>query len=352
MRVSDFDFELPQELIALRPVVPRDAARLLIIHEGARAFDEATMRDFPNFLNAGDVCVFNDTRVIKAQLFGIRPTRDASPDAKIEVTLHKRLDANHWAAFAKPGRKLKIADEIRFAPGFSASVQARREHGEIHLRFNQHGAALDQAIANHGVMPLPPYIAAKRPADAQDQSDYQTIFADREGAVAAPTAGLHFTPELMSALDQKGVTRAEVTLHVGAGTFLPVKVEDTNDHLMHAEWGSVPPSTADRVAEARDKGGRVVCVGTTSLRTIESASTPRLQTWSGDTSIFITPGYQFKTADVLLTNFHLPRSTLFMLVSAFCGLETMRLAYSHAIERRFRFYSYGDACLLIRKKTQ
>ena len=352
MLVSDFDFDLPEDLIALRPAVPRESARLLVIREGTRSFEEATLGDLPNYFTSGDVCIFNDTRVIRAQLFGMRSARDASPDAKIEVTLHKRLDANHWAAFAKPGRKLKIADEIRFAPGFSASVQVRREHGEIHLRFNLHGAALNQAIASHGVMPLPPYIAGKRPADDHDLTDYQTIFAREEGAVAAPTAGLHFTPGLLSAIDAKGVRRAMVTLHVGAGTFLPVKVEDTTDHVMHAEWGSVPAATADLVRQAKAAGQRVACIGTTSLRTIEAASTPDLQPWSGDTSIFITPGYQFRTVDMLLTNFHLPRSTLFMLVSAFCGLETMRAAYTHAIEQRFRFYSYGDACLLIRNKPQ
>lgn len=350
MLVADFDFHLPEELIALRPASPRDSARLLVIHEGSRQFEEARVSDLPRFLNAGDVAVFNDTRVIRAQLFGTRHARDKAGDARIEVTLHKRLDEKHWAAFAKPGRKLKIADDIHFAPGFSASVQARRENGEIHLRFNVAGAALDEAIATHGVMPLPPYIAGRRHADAQDQADYQTVYARNDGAVAAPTAGLHFTPSLLEALDARGVRQAHVTLHVGAGTFLPVKAEDTNDHLMHAEWGRVSDAAAETIRNARKAGRRIMCVGTTSLRTVESASAPDIQPWAGDTSIFITPGYTFRTADMLLTNFHLPRSTLFMLVSAFCGLETMRAAYLHAIEQRFRFYSYGDACLLIRTR--
>ncbi|MEQ1754185.1 MAG: tRNA preQ1(34) S-adenosylmethionine ribosyltransferase-isomerase QueA [Micropepsaceae bacterium] len=351
MRVADFDFELPQDLIALRPAVPRDSARLLIVREGCPDFFEATIGDLPGYLDQGDVCVFNDTRVIRAQLFGVRPAREASPDSRIEVTLHKRLDTTHWAAFAKPGRKLNIADEIRFAPGFSASVQARRPSGEIHLRFNVGGAALDLAIAEHGVMPLPPYIAGRRPADVHDQEDYQTMFAMVDGAVAAPTAGLHFTPDLLSSLEGRGVKTASVTLHVGAGTFLPVKVDETDEHVMHAEWGSVPERTASLINEAKAAHHRVMSVGTTSLRTLEAASNPELKPWEGDTSIFITPGYRFKTVDTLLTNFHLPRSTLFMLVSAFCGLETMRAAYAHAIEQRFRFYSYGDACLLIRNRT-
>lgn len=348
MRVTEFDFILPEELIALRPSVPRDAARLLIVREGQVEFEEASVGDLPKYLQRGDVCIFNDTRVIKAQLFGVRPARDTAPNAKIEVTLHKRVDAKHWAAFAKPGRKLKIADEIAFAPGFSASVQARRPDGEIHLRFNVEGAELDSAIATHGVMPLPPYIASKRRADEQDQSDYQTMFAKEDGAVAAPTAGLHFTPGLLAQLKAQGTDTASVTLHVGAGTFLPVKVEDTTEHIMHAEWGSVPDETVRKIGAAKDAGCRTLSVGTTSLRILESACQNTLKPWSGDTKIFITPGYKFRTVDMLLTNFHLPRSTLFMLVSAFCGLETMRAAYTHAIERHFRFYSYGDACLLIR----
>jgi S-adenosylmethionine:tRNA ribosyltransferase-isomerase len=348
LRVSDFDFDLPQELIALRPAVPRESARLLVVREGSVEFGEATLRDLPRLLNPGDLCIYNDTKVINAQLFGTRPARGDAPAANIEITLHKRLDAGHWAAFAKPGRKLKEGDTIEFAAGFSATLQAKDEGGEIRLAFSVSGPALDAAIASHGVMPLPPYIAGKRPADAQDASDYQTVFARQEGAVAAPTAGLHFTPELLAALDARGVERAGVTLHVGAGTFLPVKAEDTRQHVMHAEWGDMPTQTVDAIRAAQFRHSRVMCVGTTSLRTVETASAPELRPWTGDTRIFITPGYQFRTADMLLTNFHLPRSTLFMLVSAFCGLETMRAAYAHAIERRFRFYSYGDACLLIR----
>lgn len=348
MRVSDFDFALPEELIALRPVVPRDAARLLIVHEGSDKFEEATVRDLPSFFSAGDVCVFNDTRVIPAQLFGVRPARGLSEDARIEVTLHKREGADLWAAFAKPGRKLAVGDVIRFGDALTAGVEAKNEGGEIALRFSVGGSVLDQAIAKIGVTPLPPYIAGRRAADGRDVADYQTIYALRDGAVAAPTAGLHFTPGLLAALDTRGVHRAQVTLHVGAGTFLPVKAEDTADHLMHAEWGDVPPETANAVNAARSAGHCVACVGTTSLRIVETASDNHLHAFAGDTRIFITPGYQFKIVDTLLTNFHLPRSTLFMLVSAFCGIETMRAAYEHAIARRFRFYSYGDACLLIR----
>ncbi len=348
MRVDDFDFDLPSDRIALRPAVPRDSARLLIVREGARQFEEATLRELPSFLAPGDVCIFNDTRVIPAQLSGTRPVRGLSAEAHIDVTLHKRLDGARWAAFAKPGRKLEPGDTIVFAEGFEAYVEAKGEGGEIKLAFNRADAELDKAIARHGTMPLPPYIAARRPVDDKDLADYQTIYARKDGSVAAPTAGLHFTPELLANLDSRGVRRTSVTLHVGAGTFLPVKADDTQDHVMHAEWGHVPPDTADTVRVARAAGRRVMCVGTTSLRTVETASMPALEAWSGDTSIFITPGYQFRTADMLLTNFHLPRSTLFMLVSAFCGLETMRAAYAHAIDQHFRFYSYGDACLLIR----
>jgi S-adenosylmethionine:tRNA ribosyltransferase-isomerase len=351
LRVSDFDFDLPEELIALRPASPRDSARLLIVHEGATTFEEATVRDLPKFLNEGDVCVFNDTRVIPAQLFGARPARGDSAEAAIEVTLHKRESSDIWAAFAKPGRKLIVGDTIRFGDELAAVVEAKRDGGEIMLRFDAFGAALDQAIAHVGVTPLPPYIAGRRAADARDEQDYQTIYAARDGAVAAPTAGLHFTPELMAALDEKGVKREPVTLHVGAGTFLPVKADDTKDHVMHAEWGEVSTATAAAINTARAAGHRTLCVGTTSLRTIESASNVEVHAFKGDTRLFITPGYRFKAVDMLLTNFHLPRSTLFMLVSAFCGQDTMRAAYAHAIAQRFRFYSYGDACLLIRKRT-
>ncbi len=350
MRVADFDFDLPEDLIALRPASPRDSARLLIVREGELAFEEASVRDLPSFVNTGDICIFNDTRVIPAQLFGTRPARGESAEAAIEVTLHKREASDLWAAFAKPGRKLIVGDTLRFGDDLAAVVEAKREGGEIALRFDEFGAALDQKIAATGVTPLPPYIAGRRPADERDQTDYHTIYAARDGAVAAPTAGLHFTPELVAALDARGVHRETVTLHVGAGTFLPVKADDTKDHVMHAEWGEVPASVAASVNTARAAGRNVLCVGTTSLRTLESAATDRVHPFAGDTRIFITPGYRFKAADMLLTNFHLPRSTLFMLVSAFCGLETMQAAYAHAIANRFRFYSYGDACLLIRKR--
>lgn len=350
MRVSEFDFSLPEDLIALRPASPRDSARLLIVREGEHRFEEAVVRDLPCHLNAGDVCVFNDTRVIPAQLSAVRPARGGAEAATIEITLHKRVAGNSWAAFAKPGRKLAAGDVLSFVGAFEARVESKGEGGEITLVFDRAGAALDQAIATHGVMPLPPYIAGRRAADTRDESDYQTIFARREGAVAAPTAGLHFTPELLAAMDARGVKRAGVTLHVGAGTFLPVKTDDTDAHVMHAEWGEVSGATAVAVNGAHAGGRRVAAIGTTSLRILESAADDRgVREFAGDTQIFITPGYRFKAVDVLLTNFHLPRSTLFMLVSAFCGLETMRAAYAYAIAERFRFYSYGDACLLIRK---
>jgi S-adenosylmethionine:tRNA ribosyltransferase-isomerase len=347
LRVADFDFDLPEELIALRPVAPRDSARLLVVHEGATTFEEATVRDLPRFLRAGDVCVFNDTRVIPAQFFGVRPARGDSTEATIEVTLHKREASDIWAAFAKPGRKLVVGDTIRFGDRLAAVVEAKRDGGEIVLRFDEFGAALDQAIAEVGVTPLPPYIAGRRAADERDEIDYQTIYAARDGAVAAPTAGLHFTPELMAALDAKAVKRETVTLHVGAGTFLPVKADDTKDHVMHAEWGEVSADIAARVNEARAAGRRVLCVGTTSLRTLESASNDEVHAFKGDTRLFITPGYRFKAVDMLLTNFHLPRSTLFMLVSALMGLERMQAVYAHAIGAGYRFYSYGDSSLLL-----
>ncbi|MFN9779158.1 MAG: tRNA preQ1(34) S-adenosylmethionine ribosyltransferase-isomerase QueA [Alphaproteobacteria bacterium] len=351
MRVDEFDFHLPEDLIALRPAEPRDSARLLVIRENSLSVEEATLRDLPAFLSPGDVGIFNDTRVIPAQLAGTRPARGLSAEARIDVTLHKRLAPARWAAFARPGRKLEPGDTLHFPGGFSARVEAKGAGGEIEFLFDVAGADLDAAIARHGIMPLPPYIAGRRAVDERDTSDYQTVYARNDGSVAAPTAGLHFTPGLLAALDARGIARRHVTLHVGAGTFLPVKADDTADHRMHAEWGHVPQETADAVTEARRRGSRVMCVGTTSLRTVETASTPVLQPWMGDTDIFITPGYTFRTADMLLTNFHLPRSTLFMLVSAFCGLKTMQAAYAHAVARRFRFYSYGDACLLVRNPS-
>ena len=339
MRVDQFDFGLPEELIALRPASPRDSARMLVVHADGR-LTHAHVRDLPAFLDSGDALVLNDTKVFPARLRG-RRLRDT--EAKIEVTLHKRLAPDRFLAFAKPARKLAPGDRVEFG-SIDAEVVAR-DAAEVELRFALSGIALDQAIAKEGEMPLPPYIAGKRKPDARDAADYQTVFARETGSVAAPTAGLHFTPELFAALAAKGVTRETVTLHVGAGTFLPVSAEDTAEHKMHSEWASLTADAAGRLTQAK----RIAAVGTTSLRTLESAARGgTLRAFEGETDIFITPGYEFRTAEVLLTNFHLPRSTLFMLVSAFSGLETMQAAYAEAIRERYRFYSYGDACLLLR----
>ncbi len=340
MRVDRFDFDLPEELIALRPASPRDSARMLVVHEDGR-LTHAHVRDLPAFLESGDALVLNDTKVFPARLRG-RRLRDT--EAKIEVTLHKRLAPDRFLAFAKPARKLAAGDRVVLG-AIDAEV-VLRDGGEVELRFALSGTALDAAIAAEGEMPLPPYIAGKRKTDARDISDYQTVFARDPRSVAAPTAGLHFTPELFAALDAKGVTRETVTLHVGAGTFLPVSADDTNGHKMHSEWASLSADAAARLVRAR----RIAAVGTTSLRTLESAARGgALGAFEGETDIFITPGYEFRTAQILLTNFHLPRSTLFMLVSAFSGLDTMRAAYAEAIHERYRFYSYGDACLLLRR---
>jgi S-adenosylmethionine:tRNA ribosyltransferase-isomerase len=346
MKVDLFDFELPPDLIALRPVSPRDAARQLIVHPDGHVSDNL-VSNFADHLQPGDVVVFNNTRVIPARLNGRRTGRGAS-EPSIEVTLHQRVADATWLAFAKPGRKLNAGDDIRFSDDLVARVQAKNEGGEIELGFSLSGADLDKAIAAHGVMPLPPYIASKRPTDKRDADDYQTIFAARDGAVAAPTASLHFTERLMQRITERGVAHEFVTLHVGAGTFLPVKADDTTAHKMHSEWGEVDPGVADRLASARAAGGRIIAIGTTALRLLESAvgKDGRLQGWSGATDIFITPGYRFLAVDGLMTNFHLPRSTLFMLVSAFCGLDTMQAAYAHAIANGYRFYSYGDSSLL------
>jgi S-adenosylmethionine:tRNA ribosyltransferase-isomerase len=347
MRVSDFDFELPPENIALRPAVPREAAKLLVVGEG---FGDVTVGDLPLQLRAGDVLVFNNTKVIPAALSGVRLGRgEAAP--KIEVLLHMRLDGARWKAFAKPNKKLQAGDRLRFGAegrvcllgNVDATVEAKGEAGEIALAFDFSGPVLDEAIEAVGRMPLPPYIEGKRATDSQDATDYQTIFAQHAGAVAAPTAGLHFTPDLMKKLEAAGITAEFVTLHVGAGTFLPVKAEDTRDHKMHAEWGEVSAETVARLKAARQRGGRIVAVGTTSLRLLESS---KLEAFSGTTDIFITPGYRFSAVDVLISNFHLPRSTLFMLVCAFAGMERMKAAYAHAIQHDYRFYSYGDCCLL------
>ncbi|MET0868615.1 MAG: tRNA preQ1(34) S-adenosylmethionine ribosyltransferase-isomerase QueA, partial [Pseudorhodoplanes sp.] len=311
-------------------------------------------RDLPELLRAGDVLVVNDTKVIPARLFGRRIGRGEEP--KIEAMLHKRLDGSHWLAFVKPGKRLQEGDTIRFGDEgkvcflgqLDAIVEHKGEAGEVTLSFSFHGAVLDQAIAERGSMPLPPYIAGKRPADERDTADYQTLFAQQEGSVAAPTAALHFTPDLVARLTARGVALHKLTLHVGAGTFLPVKGEDTAEHKMHSEWGEIDEAAAAALNEARARGGRVVPVGTTSLRLLESAADEdgTIRPFRGETDIFITPGYRFRAADLIMTNFHLPRSTLFMLVSAFSGLQTMQRAYSHAIATGYRFYSYGDACLL------
>jgi S-adenosylmethionine:tRNA ribosyltransferase-isomerase len=353
MRTDLFDFELPPESIALRPAHPRDAARLLVVHPGA-ALQDRRVSDLAQVLSAGDQLVVNDTKVIPAQLAGRRIGRDAEP--RIEATLIKRLDGSRWQALVKPAKKLIEGDTIRFGNEgrvcllghLDAQVEAKGNNGEVTLTFSFHGPTLDQAIADVGAPPLPPYIASRRTPDEQDNSDYQTMFAVHEGAVAAPTAGLHFTPTLEAALQVRGIAIHRLTLHVGAGTFLPVKADDTAEHKMHSEWGTISEETAAALNAARAAGGRIVAVGTTSLRLLESAANAdgAIKPFSGDTDIFITPGYRFRAVDVLMTNFHLPRSTLFMLVSAFSGLDTMKQAYAHAIASGYRFYSYGDASLL------
>jgi S-adenosylmethionine:tRNA ribosyltransferase-isomerase len=351
MDVSLFDFDLPEDRIALRPASPRDAARMLVVREDG-SLEHTHVRDLPDILAAGDALVLNDTKVIPARLHGRRAARTGfvGEGPKIEVLLHKRLSPNTFAAFARPARKLAPGDRVRLGRTLDAIVTSRGEAGEAELDFALSGAQLDAAIASEGEMPLPPYIAGKRKTDARDLSDYQTVFARHEGSVAAPTAGLHFTPELFARLAAKGVARESVTLHVGPGTFLPVSAGDTSQHKMHSEYAVLRQETAARLNEARRAGGRIVATGTTALRTLESAAGAdgTIGEFAGDTDIFITPGYRFRTAQILLTNFHLPRSTLFMLVSAFAGLETMKRAYEAAIRENYRFYSYGDACLLFR----
>ncbi|MEO3999259.1 tRNA preQ1(34) S-adenosylmethionine ribosyltransferase-isomerase QueA [Mesorhizobium sp. CAU 1732] len=356
MRVELFDFDLPDERIALRPADPRDSARLLVVRPGSDLADRI-VRDLPNYLREGDALVFNDTRVIPAQLSGRRVRADGAT-AQIDATLHMRTAPDVWKAFVRPAKRLTVGDRIAFGHEggacligtLDATVTEKGDAGEVTLAFDVSGPYLDEALRTVGHIPLPPYIAGKRAEDERDRADYQTIYAKEEGAVAAPTAGLHFTDTLFDALDAKGIERHFVTLHVGAGTFLPVKADDTADHKMHAEIGHVSRETADALNAVRARGGRIISVGTTSLRLLESAAAEdgTLAEWSGATDIFITPGYRFRTADMLLTNFHLPRSTLFMLVSAFSGLDTMREAYAHAIDSGYRFYSYGDGSLLFR----
>jgi S-adenosylmethionine:tRNA ribosyltransferase-isomerase len=358
MRTDLFDFPLPPERIALRPARPRDAARLLAVRPGA-TLEDRVVRDLPDLLRPGDQLVVNDTRVISASLHGRRIGR--GPETRIEANLVKRLDGSRWTAFVKPGKRLSKGDVVRFGDEgkvcflghLDATVEAKGEGGEVTLAFAFHGPVLDQAIAERGDMPLPPYIASRRAADDEDRTDYQTLFAHDEGSVAAPTAGLHFTDDLVARLKSRCIGLHTVTLHVGAGTFLPVKTEDTADHKIHAEYGVVNEQTAIALNRARAAGGRIVAIGSTSLRLLESAADEHgtLRPFAGETAIFITPGYRFRAVDAMLTNFHLPRSTLFMLVAAFSGLDTMKRAYAHAIGSRYRFYSYGDACLLFREQV-
>jgi S-adenosylmethionine:tRNA ribosyltransferase-isomerase len=357
MRVDLFDYDLPPERIALAPASPRESAKLLVVGADGRLADK-TVRDLPGFLRPGDALVVNDTRVIAARLTGVRVRGEAA--AGVEVTLLRRLDDNRWRALARPAKKLRVGERIRFGEAsesnacllasLDAEVEAKGENGEVTLAFAFSGPALDEAIDRIGEIPLPPYIASRRAPGLSDRHDYQTLFADEAGAVAAPTAGLHFTPELLARVAAAGASLHRITLHVGAGTFLPVKVDDTDDHAMHSEWFRIDAATAQALNAARANGGRIVAVGTTSLRALESAAGEdgRIKPFHGDTSIFITPGYRFRAVDLMLTNFHLPRSTLLMLVSAFSGVETIRRAYAHAIAEGYRFYSYGDACLLSR----
>jgi S-adenosylmethionine:tRNA ribosyltransferase-isomerase len=360
LRLSDFDFELPPERIALRPAEPRDSARLLVVRPGA-APEDRRVSDLADLLQPGDRLVLNDTRVIPARLFGRRSRDDST--VEVEATLHRRLDPARWSAFMRPGKRLKPGDRVRFGTEgggacllgrLDATVEAKGEGGEVTLAFDLAGPALDEAVRNVGLMPLPPYIAAQRGEDERDRRDYQTVYAAHDGSVAAPTAGLHFTPELLGRLEARGVGHSFVTLHVGAGTFLPVKTDTVEAHRMHAEYGEVSPQTAAALQRARDAGGRIVCVGTTSLRLLESCLTEdgRYAPFTGETDIFIRPGGPpVRAADALLTNFHLPRSTLLMLVAAFSGMETLHRAYAHALESGYRFYSYGDTGLWFREPT-
>jgi S-adenosylmethionine:tRNA ribosyltransferase-isomerase len=356
MRTDLFDFDLPTDRIALRPASPRDSARLMVVRPGhSPELEDRKIADLADLLRPGDCLVVNDSKVIAARLKGRRIGRGTTEPA-IEATLHKRIDGSHWKAFVKPAKKLEAGDTLRFGSEgkvcflgeLDAQVSQKDEGGELTLSFSFHGPVLDQAIAERGAMPLPPYIASRRAPDDRDRADYQTLFADPEGSVAAPTAGLHFTQNLLARLKERGIALHKVTLHVGAGTFLPVKAEETVGHKMHAEFGSVCAETAAALNAVRAQGGRIVAVGSTALRLLETAAGEdgKLHAFAGETAIFITPGYKFRAADLMLTNFHLPRSTLFMLVAAFSGLDVMKRAYAHAIQNGYRFYSYGDACLL------
>jgi S-adenosylmethionine:tRNA ribosyltransferase-isomerase len=340
VRVDLFDFDLPEDRIALRPANPRDAARMLVVDDAG--LHDRGVRDLPSLLRAGDCLIFNDTRVIPAQLTGRRG------DATIGATLHKREGLRGWRAFLKNARRVRDGDWIDFGSGVAAVATERADNGSALLMFDG-DEPVEMMLARAGTMPLPPYIASKRGVDARDAIDYQTMFADKDGAVAAPTASLHFTPELIAALDAAGIRRETLTLHVGAGTFLPVKADDTDGHVMHAEWGRIDAATAERLNAVRARGGRIIAAGTTSLRLLESAARDdgSIAPFEGDTAIFITPGYRFKAVGGLVTNFHLPKSTLFMLVSALMGRERMQAAYAHAVSAGYRFYSYGDASLLL-----
>ncbi|MCP5432386.1 MAG: tRNA preQ1(34) S-adenosylmethionine ribosyltransferase-isomerase QueA [Alphaproteobacteria bacterium] len=348
MRTDAFDFVLPEEAIALRPARPRDAARLLVV--GREGLADRIVRDLPEELAPGDLLVLNDTRVIRGQLAAEREAREGDRPVRVDLTLLDRLAPARWEALARPAKRLRAGDRLLVAGELEAIVAARGEEGRVRLDFALEGAALDAAVARLGAPPLPPYIARRRAGEPADAQDYQTVYARAEGAVAAPTAGLHFTPALIERLAARGVAAAFVTLHVGAGTFLPIKTEEIEAHRMHAERGEVSDAAAAAVAEARARGGRIVAVGTTSLRLLESAAGPdgRVRPFRGKTDIYITPGYRFRAVDRLMTNFHLPRSSLFVLVSAFAGLERMKAAYAHAVEAGYRFYSFGDACLLDR----
>lgn len=348
MRVEKFDFDLPQDLIALRPAAPRDSAKMLVVKHDC-PLQDSNCHALADWLEPGDALVFNDTKVIPAQLEGVR-NREAST-AKISATLHMRTGENEWLAFVKGAKKLNLGDNVDFGGSLQASVIEKSDDGEIGFRFTQSGNDLDEALVAFGHVPLPPYIAAKRATDDRDVTDYQTIYAQKRGAVAAPTAGLHFTDNLHDSLAKRDISQHFVTLHVGAGTFLPVKVDDTADHKMHSEWGEINAETAQNLNQVRARGNKIVSVGTTSLRLLESAAsqTGEIHPFKASTDIFITPGYRFRAVDALMTNFHLPKSTLYMLVSAFAGVETMRDAYQHAIRSRYRFYSYGDSSLLFKK---
>jgi len=349
MKVAAFDFDLPETCIALRPARPRDSARLLQVLGGE--ITDHIVTDLPGLLRAGDVLVLNITKVLRAALTGTRPARahGGGGDVQVDINLHTQVSAGEWRAFARPAKRLKDGDIITFSDELSANVYDKQGGGDVGLRFSLSGTQLSEAIEATGQPPLPPYIARKRETDSSDISDYQTIFAKETGSVAAPTSGLHFTPELFASLESVGVQTETLTLHVGAGTFLPVKSEDTDDHPMHSEWYEIGEDTAQRINEAKSEGRRVIAVGTTALRALESAAqNDKLIASSGNTDIFITPGYEFKIIDGLMTNFHLPKSTLFMLVSALSGLDTMQSAYKHAIKTGYRFYSYGDASLLWR----